>query len=88
MRDKVDLAYTFEKNTLEVFELRAHWKNPEEKTKVSIAKVRYVKTQNVWKLYWMRASGKWEAYPEMPEASHLKTRLETIDEDRKHCFWG
>jgi hypothetical protein len=38
-----------------------------------------------WKLYWKRASGKWEFYTQY---KHLDTILKVIKEDEWACFWG
>jgi len=32
-----------------------------------IAKARYVKIRDVWKIYWMRADCKWHSYPPAPK---------------------
>ncbi|MFZ5430428.1 MAG: DUF3024 domain-containing protein [Bacteroidota bacterium] len=32
-----------------------------------IAKARFIASRNIWKVYWMRASGKWETYKPEPE---------------------
>ncbi|WP_419153403.1 DUF3024 domain-containing protein, partial [Vibrio chagasii] len=38
-----------------------------------------------WRLYWMRASGKWEKYDAF---YHLEQALEAVRKDQYGCFWG
>ncbi|MCY9829432.1 DUF3024 domain-containing protein, partial [Vibrio chagasii] len=38
-----------------------------------------------WRLYWMRASGKWEKYDAF---YHLEQALEAAMKDQYGCFWG
>jgi len=88
LRDKLDIGYTFTNNVLEIFEIRPHWNNPSEKIHSPIAKARYIKSKRIWKLYWMRASGKWEAYEPDFEVKITERLLQIISEDNYGCFWG
>ena len=88
LRDQVDLGYSFINHVLIIFEIRSRWNNPLEKFDSPIAKARYITSQNIWKLYWMRASGKWEPYEPKPEVRTVGRLLNIIDEDKFHCFWG
>lgn len=56
-----------------------------EWSRLPIAKIIFHKPTQTWKLYWQRASGKWELY-----ASHksFDAALRAIKEDRHGCFWG
>jgi len=47
-----------------------------------------VKSLKIWRLYWMRASGKWELYTPMPESPILEKLLACVDEDINGCFKG
>jgi Protein of unknown function (DUF3024) len=55
IRDKVDLNYRVERQSVEIFEIRPQWRNPAVKIESLIAKTTYVKSKKVWKIYWMRA---------------------------------
>lgn len=50
-----------------------------------VARIVYVKSTGIWKLYWMRASGKWNLYG---ECESLKEVIETLNADVNGCFWG
>jgi len=60
IRNQLDIGYSFEKNTAEIYEIRPDWQDNSIKNTFPFAKFKYIKSKKVWKLYWMRASGKWE----------------------------
>jgi len=88
IRNELDIGYTFENNSLEIFEIRPRFNNPEEKIQSPVAKAKYVKTQRVWVIYWMRASGKWERYEPSSEVNELSSFFEMLMDDKHGCFWG
>lgn len=88
IRDQLEIGYSYNNNTLEIFEIRPRWNKPEEITHTPIAKARFIKSRKLWKLYWMRASGKWEPYEPHPEAKSTEEMLKIVGEDAYHCFWG
>ncbi len=90
MRSKLDFGFSFARNTFELFTIRPVWGNPDQNDyqKLSFAKIRYFKTEQVWKLYWQRASGKWQSYEPFPESSYIDSILECIDADTYGCFYG
>lgn len=48
-------------------------------------KLTYVKSSDMWKLYWMRADLKWHLYEEYQNLDDL---LEEVKKDPNGCFWG
>jgi hypothetical protein len=66
-----------------VYEERPEWNDPEKWTREPIAKFKYVRKDNVWKLYWMGGDSKWHSYEPRPaakslEALHRKTTHPSI----------
>jgi hypothetical protein len=55
IRPELDLGYGLSGQSIEIFEIRPVWKNPEEMMEHPLAKATFVKTRAVWKVYWMRA---------------------------------
>lgn len=88
LRDKIDINYSSSGQSFEIFSIRPHWKKKNEKVYSSIAKFTYVKARKIWKIYWMRASGKWELYEPKREVTSLSSGLKIIDKDQYGCFWG
>ena len=88
IRDKLDLGYSFENQVLIIFEIRPNWMNKKEKIQSPFAKSRFIKSRGIWKIYWRRASGKWELYAPNPEVKNISKVLQIIDEDAYGCFKG
>jgi len=88
IRKELDIGYTFENNTLEIFEIRPMWNDKSKIMKLEFAKSRYIKSKDLWKIYWMRASGKWELYPSEPEVKSILEVFRVINEDELACFKG
>ena len=88
IRDKVDIGYKFQDNSLEIFEIRPRWDDKKEKIHSPVAKTKFVKSRGVWIVYWMRASGKWERYKPDPEVNELSIFFDVLKTDKHGCFWG
>lgn len=88
IRHEIDLGYRMKGQSVEIFELRPRWDDPEEKIEESVAKATYVKTQKVWKVYWQRADLKWHRYDPDPEVKTLAEFLRLVDDDEYACFFG
>lgn len=88
IRNKVDLAYRIENQSIELFEIRPHWQKPDEKIENPIAKTTWVETQKCWKIYWMRADLKWHLYQPVAKVKTIEEFLKVVDADAHGCFWG
>lgn len=67
-------------------ETRPPWDgSPGDWTRLQIAKIIHNKSRGKWKLYWMRASGKWNLYEECESLGEV---IATIRTDPHGCFWG
>lgn len=88
LRDELDIGYDFQQNTLELFEIRPKWDNKDEIIHSPIAKSRFIKVHGIWKVYWMRANGRWESYQPHPEVKSIDGFFALIQEDKYGCFFG
>ena len=88
IRNELDIGYNFLNNTLELFEIRPRWDKKEEYIHSPFAKTKFIKSQGIWKVYWMRASGKWELYEPFPEVKDISDFFEIVKEDKHACFFG
>ncbi len=52
------------------------------------AKATYIKSENKWKVYWMRGNLKWTSYEPQSKVNSLKDFIALIEEDKYHCFKG
>ena len=88
IRNELDIAYRIDNQSVELFEVRPAFQNPNQKIEHAIAKATYVKRAKEWRLYWMRADLKWHRYEPVPEVDSLEEFLEAIEEDAHGCFYG
>jgi len=88
IRDQLDFIYRLEKQSVEIFEVRPLWRNPKEKTEQPVAKATFKKIQEIWKVYWHRADGKWHRYEPKAEVKTLSQFLSVIEKDEYGCFFG
>jgi len=88
LRDKVREGQRIAGQEVELYLVRPFYRDPRKQVEESIAKTRYVKSRDVWRVFWKRADGKWHRYDPMPEVASLKEFLELVDEDKFCCFWG
>jgi DUF3024 family protein len=88
LRDKVREGQRIEGHEIELFLVRPLFSNPTRQIEESIAKTRYVKSRDVWQVFWKRADLKWHRYPPRPEVKSLEGFLKLVDEDANGCFWG
>jgi len=88
IRDKLDISYRVEGQSVIIFEIRPLWNNPEEKIESMIAKATYVKTSNIWKVFWQRADLKWHRYDPKPQVKTIEDFLSVVGQDSHGCFFG
>jgi hypothetical protein len=88
LRDKVDLNYKIENQNIIIYEIRPVFKMPGKKIESPIARATFVKSSKQWKVYWMRANGKWCSYDLKPVVNILSGFIKLVEEDKHHCFWG
>jgi len=88
IRNELDISFRISNQSFEIFEIRPKWDDPSKKIEGSTAKATYIKSKNIWKLYWMRADLKWHSYQPFPTSKSLEKILKVIEEDSHGCFWG
>jgi hypothetical protein len=88
LRSQLDLAFRIQHQSVEIFEVRAYWKDPTQKLEERVAKATFHQAKRLWKVYWQRADLEWHSYEPMPEVSSLEEFLAVVEEDRHGCFFG
>ena len=88
IRKELDLGFRVKGQSVEIFEIRPMWREPDKIIEEAVAKATYVKTQRVWKVYWQRADLKWHSYDPNPEVNSLEEFLDIVDKDQYACFFG
>jgi hypothetical protein len=87
-RDQLDLGYTMEDQSIEIFEIRPDWKDAGVRQESPVAKATFVRTKGNWKVFWMRADLKWHGYQPKAEVNTFKEFLGAVDRDAHGCFFG
>jgi hypothetical protein len=88
MRDQVREGQRFTGHSIELFIVRPAYQRPGEQFEEPIAKVQFVGSRSIWRIFWKRADNKWHGYTPHPEADTLAAALHVIDEDANNCFFG
>ncbi|WP_369922045.1 DUF3024 domain-containing protein [Marinomonas polaris] len=88
LRHQVDIGYRISGQSVELFEIRPHWKAVDSKIETPVAKATFVKTKGYWKVFWMQQDLKWHRYDPNPEVSRIEDFLQIVSEDEHSCFFG
>ena len=88
LRDEVREGHRIEDQSIELFLNRPVFQRPGKWTEEKIAKIRYIRSRDVWEIYWQRADLKWHRYEPYPKAKTLSAALSKINEDAHACFFG
>ena len=62
IRPELDISYRLSDQSVEILEIRPQWNDKSIIREQPIAKATYVKTQDLWKVFWQRADLKWHGY--------------------------
>jgi len=88
LRDKIDLTYKIENQSIIIYEIRPHYSKPGQKSESFVAKVTYVKAKDHFKVFWLRADLKWHSYKPNPTVKTIRDFIQVLEEDKYGCFWG
>ncbi|MBU1406290.1 MAG: DUF3024 domain-containing protein [Proteobacteria bacterium] len=89
IRPELDLGYQDNRaQSVDILEIRPDWRNPKEKIEHPVAKATFVRTKNLWRIFWMRQDLKWHGYEPHPEARNLEAFLTVVGRDEHCCFFG
>ena len=88
IKDKLRYEFEIEKQNVIIYEIRPKWDDPNEITKSPTAKLTFIISQKVWKLYWQRANMKWVRYKPNDSSKSLSDLVQEIENDTHGCFFG
>jgi len=88
IRNEFDISYRIKDQSIEIFEIRPAFRNPEEKTEIMVAKTTYIKRSGKWKIFWYKADMKWHGYDPIPEINSLEEFITVLENDEHCCFYG
>jgi hypothetical protein len=87
-KDELSIIYRVEKQDVIIFEKRPAYQRPKEYIETPAAKLKYLRTKNEWRLFWMRGDLKWHGYNPKKKSVKLSGLVAEIKSDTYGCFWG
>jgi hypothetical protein len=88
IRHQLDISYRIAGQSVELFEIRPDWQDAMRKIETPVARATFVRTRNVWRVFWMRRDLKWHGYEPNPQVVSLEAFLNVVDRDDYGCFFG
>ena len=88
LRSQVDISFRIDNQSIEIFEIRPRYNDPQSVVEIPIAKTTWVKSRKVWRVFWQRADMKWHSYPSLPEVKSLQEFIDAVEADEYACFYG
>ncbi len=88
VRDKLQLKYRIQGNTVVLFEWRPRWDDPNEWLEENVAKFQFVQSAGRWRLFCQLRDLKWHRYDLLPEAAAFGQLLNEVDRDPTGIFKG
>lgn len=86
LRNELDVVYSINGQTIDIGQLRPVWQGePGETYTLPSARIKYIRSFDRWKIYWMRKDMEWHLYS--MELS-LSDALEVVRVDPDGCFFG
>jgi hypothetical protein len=89
IRPELDLGFRISGQSVEIFEIRPAWRGPpQERRESPVAKATYVRSRNVWRVFWQRRDLRWHSYEPASEVRSIDDFVSLVAEDRYACFFG
>lgn len=88
IRPQLDIGYAVVGQTFDIFEIRPDWQDKNTIRRSPVARVKYIRSRNEWRLYWMRSDLKWHLYEPDSKFRTLLAALTVIHSDPHCCFFG
>ena len=88
LRSEIDIQYLISGQTVIIEEVRPYWRDKSQQVRNPLAKLTYVRSRDIWKIYWMGKTMQWQSYAPNPEAEKMEEALGIIEEDSSGCFFG
>ena len=88
LRAEVDLSFRIVGQSVELFEVRRHWRDLGKAMEVPVAKATFDRSSGNWKVFWRRSDLKWHAYKPVPRVKTIEAFLALVEQDTHACFYG
>ena len=88
LKGKLRLEYSVKGHDVVIFERRPRWDNQNEWTESPVAKLKFIRSADKWRLYWQPPDLKWHDYPGPSSSGRISNLVQEIDADPLACFFG
>lgn len=88
IRNQLRFEYEIDGQNVLIWEVRPAWNDPSSESKMGVAKFRFIKSRNIWKLYWMRQDLKWHAYDPESNSGDLPKLVDIVRNDESRRVWS
>jgi hypothetical protein len=88
LHDRVRIEFRVEGHEVLIYETRPAFRDPSHWVEQGVAKLRFVRTAGEWRLFWQRASLRWQSYEPLASSRDIEILLVEIDRDPHGCFFG
>ncbi len=88
IRAELDLVARITGQSVELCEVRPHLNEPSVQFESRFAKATFVRSRNVWKVFWLRVDLKWHGYEPHPVVATVAAFLAVVSADEFGCFYG
>src|SRR5262245_28724632 len=87
-RHQVRIEYRVKGHDVLIYSTQPSYRDSSRWTEHGVAKLRYVRSTGEWRLFWLRATLKWQAYDPLPSSRAVTALVAEIDSDPHGCFFG
>ena len=88
VKDQIRTEYRVKGHDVVLYSTRPDWLGSDEWMEEPIAKFKFVRSANEWRLFWMRRDLKWHRYEGLPASDSLANLVQEVDSDPWCCFFG
>lgn len=88
IRPRLDLDVRISGQSVQIVEIRPHFREPSTMIESPVGKATYVKKIQRWKIYWMRSDLRWHSYTPEPESGSIEEFFSILSADENGCFFG
>ena len=88
LRVKLDFGFQLQGQSIEILEARPRGDDQSKRIVYAIAKATYIRTKDVWRIYWMGHGFKWRPYRARAKVRTIEDFLAIVEEDKYGHFFG
>jgi hypothetical protein len=88
LRDQLEFVMEADTHAVTIQEVRPAFQDPSKRTKHGVARFRYFRSRDEWRLYWMRQDLKRHVYEPAEEIYWLDELVAIVEADDYCCFFG